>query len=154
MPYKSCRTEKGECAWKGIAGVMPDQEENKAWSQSGKLFALKSFANPVTPSFSLFVHPGRLKAEVSSCQVLWLSGYGCHCRFSAELSILRSYQRREVGLFLCAEGHRESMKLLIACVKRRRGGVWGQLVCTGPVHRGKCCLNVNYFFFDWLRTLS
>ena len=27
--------ERGECAWKGIAGVMPDQEENKAWSQSG-----------------------------------------------------------------------------------------------------------------------
>lgn len=109
---------------------MPDQEESKAWSQSGKLSALRSFANPVTPSFSLFVHPGRLKAEVSSCQVLWLSGYGCHCRFSAEPSILRSYQRREVGLFLCAEGHRESMKLLIASVLSVEEEEYGDSLCA------------------------
>jgi len=27
--------EREECMWKGIAGVMPDQEENTAWNQSG-----------------------------------------------------------------------------------------------------------------------
>lgn len=56
-------TESGECVWKGIADVMPDREENKAWSRSGTCVVKCSgiCTNMASPTQTLISWPSGLK---------------------------------------------------------------------------------------------